>query len=257
MSRIRSIKPEFWSSGQVMECSRDARLLFIGLWNFSDDAGRFPYSPKQVKALVLPGDDDISSSDVQNWLDELSTNGLICPYSVDGKEYFEITGWSHQKIDRPQPAKYPAPLVEDSTKEHRAVSTEGRGLDRIGSDNTLTARTSLADLRVEITKSYEAVGQAAPDTSYAGIWLAHGRDPEICLAVIRSILPKKPNVPLKYFDGPIADAHVPPKGEARKTGPPRSSIRNTMVAAAVELARSAQHERSGSIEILPPSAAAR
>lgn len=39
MARIRTIKPEFWTAEQVMELSRDARLLFIGMWNFCDDAG--------------------------------------------------------------------------------------------------------------------------------------------------------------------------------------------------------------------------
>jgi len=34
MARIRTIKPEFWTAEQVMELSRDARLLFIGMWNF-------------------------------------------------------------------------------------------------------------------------------------------------------------------------------------------------------------------------------
>ena len=39
MARIRSIKPEFWTAEQVMECSPMARLLFIGMWNFCDDGG--------------------------------------------------------------------------------------------------------------------------------------------------------------------------------------------------------------------------
>lgn len=34
MARIRTIKPEFWTSEQVMGCAPLARLLFIGLWNF-------------------------------------------------------------------------------------------------------------------------------------------------------------------------------------------------------------------------------
>ncbi len=40
MARIRTTKPEFWSSAQIIELSRDARLLFIGMWNFCDDNGR-------------------------------------------------------------------------------------------------------------------------------------------------------------------------------------------------------------------------
>ncbi len=57
MARIRTIKPEFWTSEQVMECAPLARLLFIGLWNFCDDAGRMALSPKRIKAQILPSDD--------------------------------------------------------------------------------------------------------------------------------------------------------------------------------------------------------
>lgn len=57
MARIRSIKPEFWSSEQVMECSVTARLMFIGMWNFADDLGRIPLSVKSIKAKVFPSDE--------------------------------------------------------------------------------------------------------------------------------------------------------------------------------------------------------
>lgn len=128
MARIRSIKPEFWSSEQVMECSLNARLLFIGLWNFCDDAGRHPLAHRQIKALVFPGD-DLSTSDIKRMFDELSTNGLIETYTIDGKEYFQVTGWRHQKIDRPQSAKYPAPLTEHSTnvRDGKDEGEEGKG----------------------------------------------------------------------------------------------------------------------------------
>lgn len=117
MARIRSIKPEFWSSEQVMECSPMARLLFIGLWNFCDDGGNHVASAKTVKAEIFPGD-DISSTDVQGMLDELSSNYLIAFYTNGDKQYLHVTGWKkHQKIDRP-------------TYKHPSFSNDDRrGLD--------------------------------------------------------------------------------------------------------------------------------
>lgn len=128
MSRIRSIKPEFWTSEQVMECSTNARLLFIGLWNFCDDAGRHPAAPKQIKALVFPAD-PFTTADIAGMLDELSTNGLIHLYTVDGKEYFEVDGWHHQKIDRPQKPKFPAPseLVRERSSNDRDGTQNSEG----------------------------------------------------------------------------------------------------------------------------------
>lgn len=126
MSRIRTIKPDFWTSEQVMECSPNARLLFIGLWNFCDDAGRHPMSPKQIKAQVFPGD-SFTPENVRGMLDELSSNGLIRYYTVEDKDYFVVTGWSHQRIDKAQPAKYPAPIGEHPESIPRTLATEGKG----------------------------------------------------------------------------------------------------------------------------------
>jgi hypothetical protein len=133
MARIRSIKPEFWTSEQVMECSTNARLLFIGLWNFCDDAGRMPLSPKRIKAQVFPSD-DIVAEDVRRMIDELSANGLLRLYEVDGKEFLAVTGWHHQKIDRPQKSQIPDPPDPNSPNGRRTIGVgrEGRGEDRKG-----------------------------------------------------------------------------------------------------------------------------
>lgn len=251
MARIRSIKPEYWSSGQVMDCSRDARLLFIGLWNFCDDMGRFPCSGKQIKALVFPGDDDLNSTIIRRLIDELAANGLLSIYIVDDKEYVEIGGWRHQKIDKPQAAKYPAPVVEPSTNDQRQVSTDRRGEDRIGSDDTLTARTREADFRIAITQAYSEVGSLKqPDTGRAAVWLAQGYDPVISIAAIRATLAKKPNVPLAYCDGPIADAHVKPEGVAKSTGPPREAKRDPFLKNFQSKLERASHERDSDPTII-------
>jgi hypothetical protein len=108
VSRIRTIKPDFWSSAQVMECSPNARLLFIGMWNFADDKGRLPLSPKSIKAQVFPGD-NLNSDDILGMILELSKNDLLFAYSIDGKDYLQVTGWHHQRIDKPQKPKCPEP----------------------------------------------------------------------------------------------------------------------------------------------------
>lgn len=123
MARIRSIKPEFWTSAQVMECSALARLLFIGMWNFADDAGRMTYSAKTLKAQIFPSD-DISVANVQRLVDELSTNGLVRVYEVDGRQYLHITGWHHQKVDKPKESKIPGPVAEQSSNDRRRVATD-------------------------------------------------------------------------------------------------------------------------------------
>lgn len=125
MSRIRTIKPEFWSNEKVMACSRDARLLFIGLWNYADDAGRLLNSSKSIKAQVFPGDDDVASENIRRMIVDLSSNDLVREYEVDGRTYLQITGWDHQRIDRPKPSKIPAPKFDDgSTMDRGSIAPD-------------------------------------------------------------------------------------------------------------------------------------
>lgn len=151
MARIRTVKPEFWSSEQVMSCRPMARLLFIGLWNFCDDGGNHPLAPRTIKALVFPGD-DITTEEVSNLLGELEGADLIESYWVAGKNYFHVRGWKHQKIEKKN-YKYPAPpadieddsesgrrqFAEESSTGRRAVDPgrEGKG---IGEDQHNTQR---------------------------------------------------------------------------------------------------------------------
>lgn len=138
MARIRSIKPEFWTSEQVVECSPNARLLFIGMWTFADDGGVLPDSLKRLKMQVFPGD-DISRDDMLTLVDELIKNGLIRRFTHENSVYFLVTGWHHQKIDKPT-YKFPQPNEQTKFDEHSASTSrtvaersptdvEGRGED--------------------------------------------------------------------------------------------------------------------------------
>jgi hypothetical protein len=67
-------------------------------------------------------------------LQELSNNGLITVYVSGGKEYFFVTGWKHQRIDKPHSPKYPDPFADDSTNIPRTIPLDRIGNDRIGND---------------------------------------------------------------------------------------------------------------------------
>lgn len=103
MAKRRIIKSEFWSNSKVTQISRDARLLFIGLWNFCDDGGVQKFCPKTIKSNVFPGDSDISEEGVLDLLKELMKSGLLMPYvdTITGDPIIVVTGWKeHQFIDK-------------------------------------------------------------------------------------------------------------------------------------------------------------
>lgn len=151
MARIRTIKPEFWVSEQIAECSTNARLLFVGLWNFCDDRGVHPARARTLKAEVFPMD-DFSAQQVQGWVNELIAAGLVAHFSAaDGQDYWHVLAWEkHQKIDRPS-FKYPDPnstsdqrsLDEHSTNPRRAPppGRESKGRERSEGDSTNAHRT--------------------------------------------------------------------------------------------------------------------
>lgn len=117
MARIRTIKPEFWTSEQIVECSTSARLLFVGLWCFCDDGGVHPRTTKRIKMEVFPGD-DFSDSMIEGWLSELISSGLLTEFEADGRQFIAVSGWRHQKIERPT---YKWPQLDDVSASTRRI----------------------------------------------------------------------------------------------------------------------------------------
>jgi hypothetical protein len=57
---------------------------------------------------VFPGDDDISVKKVDAMVEELCSVGLLHKYEVNGEQYLIVTGWKHQRVDKPS-FRYPLP----------------------------------------------------------------------------------------------------------------------------------------------------
>jgi hypothetical protein len=134
MARIRSIKPEFFTSLTIGSLSERARLAFIGIWTYVDDYGRAVDDPRLVKAAVFPLDDRITVKAVAEVIDELVAAGRLTRYEAGGRHYFVVANWNeHQKIDRRTASKLPPPPGEPSTNGHRTNSEDStrmqRGLD--------------------------------------------------------------------------------------------------------------------------------
>lgn len=109
MARIRTIKPEFFTSLSIAELALTARLTFIGLWTHCDDEGRCVDDARLIKAALWPLDDR-TAADVESDLGALSEASLITRYEVNGRRYLAVCGWSeHQRVNRPTKSKHPAP----------------------------------------------------------------------------------------------------------------------------------------------------
>lgn len=107
MARIRSIKPEFFSSPSTGACSYPARLLYIAMWTIADDWGVGEANPKMLAAEAFPFD-EISSKEIPCLYKEIADNFQAVFYEVHGRKYFQILNWDkHQVTQRRAKRRYP------------------------------------------------------------------------------------------------------------------------------------------------------
>lgn len=136
MARIRTIKPEFFTSEDIVELPPLARLLYIALWCEADKEGRLSWKPKTFKMRYLPADD----IDIEELCDALLTRGLVVLYG-DGLAYIP-TFKDHQHINPrekvsvlPEPTPentHASPRVSNASVTHREegrkdIGREGKG----------------------------------------------------------------------------------------------------------------------------------
>lgn len=138
MARIRSVKPEFWTDRKLSRLSRDARLLYIALWNQADEWSRVHGDTRYVKGHCLPYDDDLTLSAVDRLLAELSAAGHLQRYDVGGDPYLYLPKMAkHQRLE---PHKVPSRLPDPPSVQVTDVQSNGAEKSERGAD--LSARDS-------------------------------------------------------------------------------------------------------------------
>lgn len=134
MARIRTIKPEFFTSEDITSLTPLSRLFYVSLWCESDRIGRLEWKPGTFKLRYFPAD----ACDILAMGKELSDAGLIVLYEVDGKKYAEIpTFEEHQVINnREAPSHIPARVKVASARVKAEGRKEGKGME--GKEGILT-----------------------------------------------------------------------------------------------------------------------
>lgn len=101
MARMRMIKPKFWEDTKIGKLSRDARLLYIALWNFSDDLGVVIGNSVWLKTRIFPYD-QMQIQQFEKLITDLAINGFIYLFSYQGEEFIYLPNFArHQTINRP------------------------------------------------------------------------------------------------------------------------------------------------------------
>ena len=123
MARIRTIKPEFFTSEDIVSLSPLARLFYVSLWCEADREGRMDWKLGTLKMRYFPGD----NCDMQCLANELIDGGLVIVYEVDGKQYAEIPSFkTHQIINNRESDSTRPPRVKHASQRVKAEGKEGR-----------------------------------------------------------------------------------------------------------------------------------
>jgi hypothetical protein len=144
------IKPKFWDDTKIGRLTRDARLLYIGLWNFSDDIGIVIGDSVWLKSKIFPYD-QIQIQQFEKWMNELVINGFICLLSYKGERFIYLPNFTrHQVINKPnyEDLNIPKCLI-DRVKEniHLLITEQSR--------NTTVSFTEQYVTKIEVEREEE------------------------------------------------------------------------------------------------------
>lgn len=158
MARIRTIKPDFFADEKISKLKRDVRMLFVGLWVFSDDYGTVRSNPVWIKSNVFPYDEELRTQDVRTWLDALVKARMLEPFEYNGEGFYNIrTFGSHQKVDKPS-----KPLIP---LEAKAKILEVSGSTRGVFGETLDPEVVSSNSKEEVVSSNRAIALVAAPTA--------------------------------------------------------------------------------------------
>lgn len=149
MPRIRTIKPEFWSSPGIEELEPRWRLLYIAMWQWADDFGRGTAEPRELAAFAFPRE-NITLDEIRRGLDGIHRVFDVDFYYVARRPFYSIPSWGlHQKIDnRAKKARYPSPddgepfnplngqVIGHNTESSMGSTESSMGSTEISTDST-------------------------------------------------------------------------------------------------------------------------
>lgn len=130
MARGRDIKPGFFISDELAEVTRDARLLFIGLWTLADREGRVELRPLKIKAQLFPYDADMKPERIEKLIGELQEcSGHFLTVYGNEQKFIQVKNFKkHQHIHpNEKPSELPGPERFRELPETSGKATERSG----------------------------------------------------------------------------------------------------------------------------------
>lgn len=126
--KIRTIKPEFFTSPGIETLAPQWRLLFIGMWCMADDYGVGRAEPLLIQAEIFGRDERVTVAHVRTGLAEIERVFGVRFYRAEGRDWYAIPSWEeHQYIARRAKKRNPTPdkgtPLDIRTGKEKAIET--------------------------------------------------------------------------------------------------------------------------------------
>lgn len=132
MPRIRTIKPEFFTSPSTAAVDFPVRIFYQALWCWADDFGIGETNLNGLLGFAFCDSDEIwdadlrgfravSAPDLRRFCADVAQHFGVTFYTVRGRHYYAIPTWEkHQKLERrTERRKNPTPDDPDATPDQR------------------------------------------------------------------------------------------------------------------------------------------
>jgi hypothetical protein len=125
MPRIRTVKPEFFTSPDTAKASPMARILYAAMWCWADDYGVGETNLNGLLGFAFPDEDPVDRGELEELLREVSAAYSVLFYRASGRAYYYIPSWSaHQKTEKRTKDAGPKPWMDGSAPDLRFNDAE-------------------------------------------------------------------------------------------------------------------------------------
>lgn len=121
MPRIRTLKPDFFTSPSTAQVDFPVRIFYEALWCWADDFGIGETNLNGLLGFAFPDSDGFSAQDVRRFCADCARAYGVTFYTVRGRHYYAVPTWEkHQKLEkRTDRRKHPSPDDPDATPDLR------------------------------------------------------------------------------------------------------------------------------------------
>lgn len=148
---------DWTTSEKIDSLSEGAELFFVRLIMKADDHGCFHANKKLLKAALFPLK-DYDEYQIQMWLSELASVGIVVLYTHEGREYLKINDFGQRLRNMvskfPQPAANPPLNVSNPPPETKRREVEVEEETEYEKKDEILEIGDPSDLFVTISKKY-------------------------------------------------------------------------------------------------------